>query len=485
MAFILSALIRIDIQGISSFDYAQNRGLYFCRSVFEVYLREKSNHHPNSRPSTTHSFNNNSTIKMNGYDVTPTPPVNGHATFIRRNGRQSFNDSSSLMNHSPSTLSMEPFSRTTTYLNSPSTISNRQHDDNDDEKDLNGQRYRPPSSTTNNSLIAPPIKPRKSSTTPNSSLMNSSKPPKNPQHVLTTATFSDDEDDEDDANSLEGHRSGSDIDDDQLLRPERPNSRLSLHNNDDHFQPQSNSRLRRPHYKQAKQSKRNPTYDDFRFLDEQQQQQQQQLSPNKPKQSIRSANNKEFPQPSTNRIGSGSGNQTASHRLKSGSKSSSTESIPALDLTVAGQKVFRTKQQADSYMSHSLPSTNAARPPSGRLKPINSAKSSSSYTEKFSQTSSKTLEDVTNNVKQSPTTSTKTHLYKKKLAPLANGNNDPMSKKYSYRPSIDQPPYLIDDLPSDRSEDTTVSTSNGGGGGGGGNRDMKSSNGGDKRSKYH
>jgi len=478
--------LRIDIQGISAFDYAQNRGLYFCRSVFEVYLREKSHHNFNSRPSTTYSFNTNSTIKMNGYDVTPTPPVNGHATFIRRNGRQSLNEST------PSTLSMDPFSRTTNYQNSSSMLSSHQTIDDieEDEKDLNRQRHRLSSSTTttNNSLIAPPVKPRKSSTTPNSSLINSSKPQQNHRHhhVIMTATFSEDDDDNNgDANSLEGHRSESDFDDDQLLIPERPNSRLSLHN-DDYYQQQqqTNSRLRRPHYKQAKQSNKNPTYDDYRFLEEQQQQQQQQqpqLSPNKSKQQIRSTNNKEFPQTSPNRIGSGSGNQSTSTRLKSGSKSSSTESIPTLDLTVAGQKVFRTKQQADTYLTNSLPPANALRPPSGRLKPISSAKSSSSYTDELSQMSTKTLEDVTNNVKQSPST-TKTHLYKKKLAPLTNGN-EAISKKYSYRPSIDQPPYIVDDVPSDRSEETTASTSNGGGGGG--SRDIKSSSGNDRRSKYH
>ncbi len=455
-------------------------------------MREKSHHNFNSRPSTTHSFNTHSTIKMNGYDVTPTPPVNGHATFIRRNGRQSLNEST------PSTLSMDPFSRTTNYQNSSSMLSSHQTIDDieEDEKDLNRQRHRLSSSTTttnNNSLIAPPVKPRKSSTTPNSSLINSSKPQQNHRHhhVIMTATFSEDDDDDNnnngDANSLEGHRSESDFDDDQLLIPERPNSRLSLHN-DDYYQQQqqTNSRLRRPHYKQAKQSNKNPTYDDYRFLEEQQQQQQQQqqpqLSPNKSKQQIRSTNNKEFPQTSPNRIGSGSGNQSTSTRLKSGSKSSSTESIPTLDLTVAGQKVFRTKQQADTYLTNSLPPANALRPPSGRLKPISSAKSSSSYTDELSQMSTKTLEDVTNNVKQSPST-TKTHLYKKKLAPLTNGN-EAISKKYSYRPSIDQPPYIVDDVPSDRSEETTASTSNGGGGGGG-SRDIKSSSGNDRRSKYH
>jgi hypothetical protein len=409
---------------------------------------------------------------MNGYDVTPTPPVNGHATFIRRNGRQSFNESLPIANHASSILSIEQFSRTTNYPNSSSILSNRQDDDENDEKDSNRQRYRSPSLTTNNSLIAPPVKPRKSSTTPNNALVNSSKPH---HHVVMTATYSEDDDDDDEVNSLQGHGSESDFDD-QFPRHERPSSRLSLHNTDEHFQQQSNNKLHRPHYTQAKQSNRNPTYDDYRFLDE-----QQQLSspPNKSKQQIRSTINKELPQSSSNRIGSGSGNQSASNRLKSSSKSSSTESIPTLDLTVAGQKVFRTKQQADTYLTNSLPSTNSMRPPSGRLKPISSAKSTSSYTDDLSSISTKTLEDVTNNVKQSPSLSTKTHLYKKKLAPLINGN-DAIGKKYSYRPSIDQQQYIVDDVPSDRSEETSPGTSNGGG-----NREIKSSSGSDKRSKYH
>jgi hypothetical protein len=414
---------------------------------------------------------------MNGYDVAPTPPVNGQAAFIRRNGRHSLNESSPI-------LSIEQLSRTTNYPNSSSVILNQQNndDDKDDEKDSNRQHYRSSSSTTNNSLIGPPVKPRKSSTTPNSLLINSSKPQQNHHHhIPMTANYSEDDDDDDEANSLEGHGSESDFDDDQFLRLERPNSRLSLHNNDDHFQQQSNNKLHRPHYKLGKQSNRNPTYDDYRFLDEQQQQQQQQLSsPNKSKQQTRSIVNKEFSQPSSNRVGSGSGNQSTTNRLKSSSKSSSTESIPTLDLTVAGQKVFRTKQQADTYLSNSLPPGNAMRPPSGRLKPISSAKSTSSYTDELSSISTKTLEDVTNNVKQSPTSSTKTYLYKKKLAPLVNGN-DSMNKKYSYRPPIDQQQQcVVDDVPSDRSEETSIGTNNAGG-----SREIKPSSGSDKRSKYH
>jgi hypothetical protein len=422
---------------------------------------------------------------MNGYDVTPTPPVNGHATFIRRNGRHSLNESSPSTNHSSSLLTIEQFPCTTNYSNSSSNIPNRQNDDDeDDEKDSNRQRYRPPSSSTNDSLFAPPVKPRKSVTTPTSLLVNSSKPQQNHHHhhhhhVVITANYPEDFDDE--VNSLEGHGSESDFDDDQFLQHERPSSRLSSHN-DDHLQSQSNTKLRRPHYKQGKQLNKNPTYDDYRFLDDQQ---QQSSSPNKSKQQTRPTTNKELPQPSSNRIGSGSGNQPTSNRLKSSSKSSSAESIPTLDLTVAGQKVFRTKQQADTYLSNSLPSPNAMRPPSGRLKPISSAKSASSYTDELSSSlSTKTLEDVTNNVKQSPPpSSTRTHLYKKRLAPLVNGS-DGMIKKYSYRPSIDQQQYIVDDVPSDRSEETSVGTSNGGGGGGG-SRDIKPSNGSDNRSKYH
>ena len=57
-----------------------------------------------------------------------------------------------------------------------------------------------------------------------------------------------------------------------------------------------------------------------------------------------------------------------------------------------------------------------------------------------------------------------------------------MNKKYSYRPSIDQQPYIVDDVPSDRSEETSGGTSTGGAGGG---RDIRTSSGSDKRSKYH
>ncbi len=386
--------------------------------------------------------------------MTPTPPVNGHATFIRRNGRRSLNESLPTGNNSSSVLSIDHFSRTN---NSKRKDDN---DDDDDDEDFNRQKYRPPSSsTTNASFPAPPIKPRKSSSTPNSSIVNLSKPQQNNHYNNINSNHSDD-DDEDDGNSLRGHGSDSDVDEDQLLQHERPNSRLSLRNGDDRSQQQSNGALLRPHHKQAKQSNRNPTYDDYRYLDEQ----PSPSSPNKPKQqNVRSLTNKDFPQPSSNRIGSGNGPQSSTNRLKSGSKSSSTESIPTLDLTVAGQKVFRTKHQSEISLTNSLPYGNTVRPPSGRLKPLNSAKSSSSYTDELS---SKTLEDVTNNVKQS--SPTKTHLYKKKLAPLINGN-DAINKKYSYRPLIDQQQLIVDDVPSDKSEETST---------GGGNRS-------DKRSKYH
>ncbi len=488
----------LDIQGVSAFDYAQNRGLYFCRSVFEVYMRDKRSNSFDNQLSTARTMSTNNTIKMNGYDLTPTPPVNGHAKFIRQNNRRSLTESLPQPNRTSPILSVEPFSRTTNYPNSSSIASNRPDDhDNDEEDDeINRQRYRPPSSTASSSFIAPPVKPRKSSTTPNnSSLMNTSKPQQNRRHhhhhvVITSAHSDGDEDDE--QNSLEGHGGQSDLDDDQSPRPERPNSRLSLRSHDDRMQQQqqqqqqsSNAALRRPHYKHAKHVNRHSMYDDYRFLDEQQQQQQQQQQqPSsfvKSKQQNRSTTNKEFPHPSSNRIGSGSGSQSATNRLKSGSKSSSNESIPALDLTVAGQKVFRTKQQADTYLSNSLPPASNMRPPSGRLKPISSAKSTSSYTDELSSLPTKTLEDVTNNVKQTSSLPSKTHLYKKKLAPLTN-SNDIMNKRNSHRSSIEQQPYMIDDVPSDRSEETSGGTSTGGAGGG---RDIRTSSGSDKRSKHH
>ncbi len=477
----------LDIHGVSAFDYAQNRGLYFCRSVFEVYLRDKNSNNFDNQSFATRSFNNNSTPKMNGFDVAPTPPVNGHAKFIRNNNRRSLTESLPQPTRSSPTLSTEPFSRTPNHSNSlPSPVALNRPDDNDDEDDneINRQRYRPPSSTSSTPLMAPPIKPRKSSTTPNSSLVTSSKPKRNHhRHVVITSVHSDD----DEPNSLEGYAGHSDFEDDdqsQSPRPSRPTSRLSSRHSDDRLQQQqqqqqSNASLRRPNYKQAKHLSRQSIYDDYHFLEEQQQQQQPSSFP-KSKHRNRSAGSKEFPNPSSNRLGSGSGNQSATNRLKSGSKSSSNESIPTLDLTVAGQKVFRTKQQADIYQSNPLPPSSTMRPPSGRLKPISSAKSTSSYTDELSSVSTKTLEDVTNNVKQTSSLPARTHLYKKKLAPLIN-SNDIMNKKHSCRSSIEQQPYMIDDVPSDRSEETSGGTSTGGGGG----RDIRSSSGSDKRSKHH
>ena len=70
--------------------------------------------------------------------------------------------------------------------------------------------------------------------------MNTSKPQQNRHHhhhhVVITSAHSDDDDEDDERNSLEGHGGESDFDDDQLPRPERPNSRLSLRNNDDRMQ---------------------------------------------------------------------------------------------------------------------------------------------------------------------------------------------------------------------------------------------------------
>lgn len=486
----------LDIHGISAFDYAQNRGLYFCRSVFEVYLRDKRSNGFDDQLSTTRSLNNNSSLKVNGSDVTPAPPVDGRAKFVRHKNRRSLTESIPHPNRSSPSASMEMFSRTTNHGNSSSVISNRLENDDDDDDDnndeINRQRYRPPSSTASVSVTGPPVKPRKSSTTPNSSIINTARPTKYYRnHTITSLSHSDgDEDDE--PNSLEGHGGQSDLDDDdQSPRLSRPDSRLSIRNSDVRMQQlhqqQSNTNFRRPRYKLTKHGNRHSMYDDYRFLDEQQQQQQHSqpqqslTSSARSKQQNRSAVNREFPHPSSNRVGSGSGNQSATNRLKSGSKSSSNESIPALDLTVAGQKVFRTRQQADLYLSSSLPPSNSMRPPSGRLKPISSAKSTSSYNDDLSSLSAKALEDVTNNIRQSSSLPPKTHLYKKKLAPL-NNSNEIMNKRNSYRSSIDQQSYVVEDAPSDRSEDTSGGPSTGGERGG---RDIISSSGGDKRSKYH
>ncbi|CAF0842149.1 unnamed protein product [Adineta steineri] len=486
-----------DIHGISAFDYAQNRGLYFCRSVFEVYLRDKYPNNFDSQSLTTRNFSSSSHMKTNELDVAPTPPVNGHAKFIRHNNRRSLTEALPQPPRSSPTLSTEPSYRTTNHPNNSNIVSNRP-DENDDEDniEMNRQRFRPPSSVASSSAMAPPIKPRKSSTTPNSSFINTSKSQRKHDrrhHVVITAAHSDG----DEPNGFEDYAGHSDFEDDDgrptSPRFSRPSSRLSSRIGDDRLlqqqqhQQQSNVNSHRPH-KQAKHTSRHSIYDDYRFLEEQQQQQQHQpLSSARSKQRNRSANNKEFPYPSSSRLGSGGGgNQSATNRLKSGSKSSSNESIPTLDLTVAGQKLFRTKQQADTYLSNpSLPPNNM-RPPSGRLKPISSAKSTSSYTDELSSISPKTLEDVTNNMKQTSILPSKTHLYKKKLAPL-NNSNDMMNKKNSHRSSIEQQSYIIDDVPSDRSEETSGGTSTGGGGSGGGTggRDIRSSSGSDKRSKHY
>lgn len=432
--------------------------------------------------------NPNERMKFNGFDLTPTPPVNGHATFIRRKNRRSLGESLPQPNRASPTLSIESFPRPTNLINTASSLPTRMdHDDDQHGDDINRQRYRPPSSTGSSSLIAPPVRPRKSSTTPSNSLINSSKSQQHNTHshhhvVITKAQSDGDEDEE--PHSLEGHDGQSDFEDeDQTPRSDRPNSRLALRHSDDRIQypppppAQSGASFRRPQYKPGKQTNRHSMYDDYRLLDD-----QHPSSASRSKQQNRSTVNKEFPQPSSNRVGSGSGNQSATNRLRSGSKSNSTELPPTLDLTVAGQKVFRTRHQTDPYPSSTLPAATGMRPPSGRLKPISSAKSISSYTEELSSSSSKTLEDVTNNTKQSsssPSPVQRPHMYKKKLAPLTN-TNDTNSKKTSYRSSIEQQPYLIDDVPSDRSEETST-----GDGGGGTGRDLRSSSGSNKRSKYH
>jgi hypothetical protein len=73
---------------------------------------------------------------MNGFDLTPTPPVNGHAKFVRHNNRRSLTESLPQPNRSSPILSIEPFSRTTNYVNSSSMLSNRSDriiDEDDDE----------------------------------------------------------------------------------------------------------------------------------------------------------------------------------------------------------------------------------------------------------------------------------------------------------------------------------------------------------------
>ena len=452
-----------------------------------------------SRPSTVRSSETNPAVKQrNGHQVTPTPPMKGHAKFIRRNGVRTLNGplsaaeaaSTPATHRSSPTLSIDHFARTINYPQSTSSLSDRHHDlENDSERESTRVvHHRPPSSSTSVTFAAPPVKPRKSSTASLGSLV---RPHSDDHHRDNRPIYYPDDDEE--PNSLEGHGGQSDSDNDDVLRPERPDSRLSLRHDDDerfhHHQQQqqqqqtSNARLHRPHHRQGKQTNRNSMYDDYRFLDEQQP--PALPSSGRSKQTMRSAINKELPQPILNRAGSGGSlNQAtvAAHRLKSSSKSSSTESIPTLDLTVAGQKLFRTKHQtSDGFLSNSLPMSNGMRPPTGRLKPIGSAKSSSSYTDELPSLSTKTLEDVTNNGKaSSPSSSSpnKAHLYKKKLAPIVNGN-DLLNKKHSSRPMLDHQQSHVDDVRSDRSEETSTGTSNGG------ERDSKLFTNSDQRSKHH
>ena len=428
-----------------------------------------------SRPSTVRSSQTNPMEKQrNGPpQVTPTPPMKGHAKFIRRNGVRTLNGPLSTAATTP-----------TTHRSSP-TLSDRPNDsanDKDNERESTRVHHRPPSSTTSATFAAPPIKPRKSSATPVDSL---SRAHSHDPHRDNRPIYYPDDDEQ--PNSLEGHGGQSDSDnDDDELRPQRPDSRLSLRHDDDdrfhqHAQPTSNARLRRPHHNQDRQTNRNSMYDDYRFLDESQP--QPLSSSGRSKQTVRSAINKDLPQPSLNRTGSGGSlNQGTAHRLKSSPKSSSTESIPTLDLTVAGQKLFRTKHQtSDGYLSNSLPMSNSMRPPTGRLKPIGSAKSTSSYTDELPSLFTKTLEDVTNNGKMpSPSSSSpnKAHLYKKKLAPIVNGN-DLLNKKHSSRSMFDHQQSHVDDVRSDRSEETSTGTSNGG------ERESKMFINSDQRSKYH
>ncbi|CAF1084458.1 unnamed protein product [Adineta ricciae] len=484
-----------DIHGVSAFDYAQNRGLYFCRSVFEVYLRDKNNNNYDSQSLPTRSFDN--AVRRNGSDVAPTPPVNGHARFIRHSNRRPMTQSLPQPMRSSPTLSNEQFTHTTTAAtiqqNSlPTTVMYLDDDDDADNindennHDVHRQRYRPPSSTTTNSTMAPPVKPRKSSTTPNSSLVNTSKPRRKQEHhhhVIITSVHSDG----DEPNSLEGYAGQSDFDDDnddeqwQSSWPSRPTSRLSSRHHEDRLQqqqPQSNTTFRRPHYKQSKRVNRPSIHDEYRYIEEEQQQPPQQaVTSARTRQRNRSAATKDFPQPSSARLGSGNSNPPGTSRLKSGSKTGSNETNPTLDLTVAGQKVFRNRQQMDTYYSQqSIPPSNM-RPPSGRLKPISSAKSTSSYTDElFSPMSPKTLEDVTNNIKPTSALPTRSHLYKKRLAPLTN-SNELVNKKHATRSSMEQPTYTVDDVPSDRSEETSGGTSASG-------RDIRSLSGSDKRSRH-
>ncbi|CAF0736386.1 unnamed protein product [Didymodactylos carnosus] len=497
-----------DVHGISSLDYALNRGLYFCRSVFEVYLRDKrglmNNSPRDSRPSTTRSFGNEASHDMFS-NVAPSPPINGHANFIRRPTRAttdsvSFSQTSSL-SRPPLPNGKKSGDLAMTYPSVTSFSRDGQHQNHDDENDhpLIKQRRIPSARSTDSSIQPPPpVKPRKSSTPTslNDGKHQQQQKPNYRKYKDDTVHSDDDADslqgqggnsdeflsDYDDANDKRGRRkilvkkphqngrsdyikkqqtndelrfqNGNDDGFDSQDEYERPTSRLSVRISDEKpiTSPTFNGVIRRnkqSNINNNNSNNRHSMYDDYRFLDEPVPQQQIRVLSPQPLKSSPSKQRKEFPTPVSNRIGSG-GNQSnsgtshlqhiasATNRLKSGSKSSSTESIPTLDLTVAGQKVFRTKNNNEQYLGNSLPSTNALRPPSGRLKPLNTQsndkRTNSNYN--FDDTPH-TLDDVTNNTSpakyvHSPTnsahsSSTKTHLYKKKLTPL----NGDIIKKYS------------------------------------------------------
>ena len=400
---------------------------------------------------------------MNTHDITPIPPTHGHAGFVRHNGRHSLPES---LTH--------PTRRTNDSRHS-ATLSNGHKDQVDVE--THRQPSQSASSRASPPTAAPPVRPRKSSSNPNKSRTHPSQfQQSHPHHrVVISEAQSGDDDGDEQGNSLEVHDYESDFDDDALPRPERPESRLSVHDPYDQIQANPSAVvLRRPHHKAARHAHRHTTYDDNRYVDEQ----QELPSPfSKSKSHGRSAAGRKIANLSSNRVDSGSHYQTTTTRIKS----SSTESIPTLDLMVAGQKVFRTKQHTETYLINALPASNVMRPPSGRLQPISSAKSTSSYTDELSSTSNKTLEDVTNNVKPSSSFPPKAHLYKKKLAPLLN-SNDLRNGKLSHRSSMDPSSLTVDGVFSNRSDDIHGTANDRGENEEG---DFRSSIGSGKRSKYH
>ncbi|CAF1405038.1 unnamed protein product, partial [Didymodactylos carnosus] len=496
-----------DIHGISSLDYALNRGLYFCRSVFEVYLRDKRGlmSPRDSRPSTTRSFGNE-TSRDTFVNVAPSPPINGHANFIRRSSRtskDSLSFSQTSFTRPPLPNAKKSTDLSSTYPSVTSFNRDEQQQDYHDEKDYpttKQQRITSARSTDSSIQPPPPVKPRKGSTPTSINFVKEQQQQTHSRKHKDVIVHSDDDPDSlegqgrnsdellsdyDDSNNKKDRRkmlvkkshqngrsnyikrqqmndeqrfqNGKDDGFDSQGEHERPTSRLSVRNGDEKIiiSPTFNSVTRRNKQSNLNSNNNNNNnsnnrhsmYDDYRFLDESViQQQSRVLSPQQLKTSP-SKQRKEFPAPVSNRIGSG-GNQaiggslylqhltSATNRLKSGSKSSSTESIPTLDLTVAGQKVFRTKNNTEQYLSNSLPSTNTLRPPSGRLKPLNTQTNDKRINSKYNiDDSPRTLEDVTNNTSSakyvhSPTnsahsSSSKSHLYKKKLAPL---NSDTMKK---------------------------------------------------------